>query len=314
MSEANAARIRSDLEARIAAFKRLAKFSLYVAGDTFTMADCSAFADLPLVGMATKAAYGEDLLVAEFVRAAAMARHRPVASLGPDLLGDFDPQEAVRRVRARGDRPAVALSRPVHVACLPLHRLHAAHDLRQLGRDLALAGAVVLHGQRLDHLVGVVGGRLHRHHAGRLLRGHVLRDGLVHRPVHRSKLAQCLGPGGRPTTPGFHAVLQNRMLKDGKLNAYWVQVNNNLQAAPNSGNETYPGYRNPENFIVVSDAYPTVTAMAADLVSADGTRTVGVDPFFIADGMSRVGSRMITVSAAVRFRTTSNSLVASQLS
>jgi nitrate reductase (cytochrome) len=33
-----------------------------------------------------------------------------------------------------------------------------------------------------------------------------------------------------------------------------------------SSNETYPGYRNPENFIVVSDAYPTVTAMAADLI------------------------------------------------
>ena len=46
-------------------------------------------------------------------------------------------------------------------------------------------------------------------------------------------------------------------------------VNNNLQAAPNSTQNTgedYPGYRNPENFIVVSDAYPTVTAMAADLI------------------------------------------------
>ncbi|HRN83886.1 MAG TPA: molybdopterin dinucleotide binding domain-containing protein, partial [Hyphomicrobium sp.] len=38
------------------------------------------------------------------------------------------------------------------------------------------------------------------------------------------------------------------------------------QAAPNITNETYPGYRNPENFIVVSDAYPTVTALAADLI------------------------------------------------
>ena len=56
------------------------------------------------------------------------------------------------------------------------------------------------------------------------------------------------------------------MLHDGKLNFYWIQVNNNLQAAPNSSNETYPGYRNPDNFIVVSDAYPTVTAMAADCV------------------------------------------------
>jgi nitrate reductase NapA len=43
-------------------------------------------------------------------------------------------------------------------------------------------------------------------------------------------------------------------------------VNNNLQAAPNSTHETYPGYRNPDNFIVVSDPYPTVTAMSADCV------------------------------------------------
>ncbi len=64
LSEANAARIRKQLEKNIAAFKRLAKFLPYVAGDTFTQADCSAFANLPLVGMATRAAYGEDLLLA----------------------------------------------------------------------------------------------------------------------------------------------------------------------------------------------------------------------------------------------------------
>ena len=40
----------------------------------------------------------------------------------------------------------------------------------------------------------------------------------------------------------------------------------NLQTAPNTNNETYPGYRNPANFVVVSDPYPTVTAMAADLI------------------------------------------------
>jgi nitrate reductase NapA len=72
--------------------------------------------------------------------------------------------------------------------------------------------------------------------------------------------------GTIPAKPGYHAVEQNRMLKDSKLNAYWVQVNNNMQAAPNLNEETYPGYRNPDNFIVVSDAYPTVTAQAADLV------------------------------------------------
>ena len=65
---------------------------------------------------------------------------------------------------------------------------------------------------------------------------------------------------------GAHAVLQNRLLKDGKINAYWVQCTNNMQAAANMNEETWPGYRNPENFIVVSDPYPTVTAMAADLI------------------------------------------------
>ncbi len=75
-----------------------------------------------------------------------------------------------------------------------------------------------------------------------------------------------LPEGTIPAQPGYHAVLQNRMLKDGKLNAYWVQVNNNIQAGANINEEDLPGYRNPDNFIVVSDAYPTVTALAADLI------------------------------------------------
>jgi nitrate reductase NapA len=66
--------------------------------------------------------------------------------------------------------------------------------------------------------------------------------------------------------PGFHAVLHNRKLKDGDINVYWVQCNNNVQAAANINEEVYPGYRNPDNFIIVSDPYPTVTAQAADLV------------------------------------------------
>jgi nitrate reductase NapA len=72
--------------------------------------------------------------------------------------------------------------------------------------------------------------------------------------------------GTIPDKPGYHAVLQHRMLKDGKLNAYWVMCVNNMQTAPNMNEEGYPGYRNPANFVVVSDAYPTVTALAADLI------------------------------------------------
>ncbi len=75
-----------------------------------------------------------------------------------------------------------------------------------------------------------------------------------------------LPAGTIPDWVGAHAVLQNRHLKDGRINCYWVQVNNNIQAAPNMLEEGLPGYRNPDNFIVVSDAYPTVTAEAADLI------------------------------------------------
>ncbi|MBU0682282.1 MAG: nitrate reductase catalytic subunit NapA [Proteobacteria bacterium] len=93
-------------------------------------------------------------------------------------------------------------------------------------------------------------------------------DLVVMNEAHRDFAEQVwkLPKGTIVDKPGFHAVLQNRMLKDGKLNAYWVMCNNNVQAAANLNEETLPGYRNPENFIVVSDPYPTVTALAADLI------------------------------------------------
>lgn len=93
-------------------------------------------------------------------------------------------------------------------------------------------------------------------------------DLVVKKKAHRdfSEKIWKLPEGTIPPKPGYHAVLQNRMLKDGKLNAYWVMCNNNMQAAANMNEETLPGYRNPDNFIVVSDPYPTVTAQAADLI------------------------------------------------
>ncbi len=64
LSDEAKASIRKQLEKNIAGFKRLARFAPYVAGDQFTQADCSAYVSLPLVGMATKVVYGEDLLLA----------------------------------------------------------------------------------------------------------------------------------------------------------------------------------------------------------------------------------------------------------
>ena len=93
-------------------------------------------------------------------------------------------------------------------------------------------------------------------------------DMVVNNPKHREATEKIwqLPEGTLNDKPGYHAVLQNRMLKDGKLNAYWVQCTNNMQTAPNMNEEGYPGYRNPAAFVAVSDPYPTVTALAADLI------------------------------------------------
>jgi nitrate reductase NapA len=93
-------------------------------------------------------------------------------------------------------------------------------------------------------------------------------DMAVANPEHRKK-AEAIWQLPEDTInpePGYHAVLQSRKLKDSEMLTLWIQVNNNLQAAANMNGETYPAYRNPDTFIVVSDAYPTVTCEAADLI------------------------------------------------
>ncbi len=93
-------------------------------------------------------------------------------------------------------------------------------------------------------------------------------DLVVAKPKHRATAEKIwkLPEGFVNGKVGYHAVLQSRMLKDGKLKVYWVTCNNNMQAGPNTNDETYPGWRNPEAFVVVSDPYPTVSALAADLI------------------------------------------------
>ena len=64
VDDATKERVRKQLAKHIAGFKRLAKFSPYVAGDSFTQADLSAYVNLPLVAMASKGVLGEDMLAA----------------------------------------------------------------------------------------------------------------------------------------------------------------------------------------------------------------------------------------------------------
>ena len=60
-------RVRKLLDQNIVGFKVLARFAPYVGGDVFTLADCAAYVTLPLVALASKAVYGEDLLAAHGV-------------------------------------------------------------------------------------------------------------------------------------------------------------------------------------------------------------------------------------------------------
>ena len=50
------------LEKNVTAFAQLVKFSPFIAGDQFTLADCAAVVHLPLVSSASKIIYGRDCL------------------------------------------------------------------------------------------------------------------------------------------------------------------------------------------------------------------------------------------------------------
>ena len=64
LDERDAARIRKRLERNVAALARLVRFDPFIAGPTFTQADCAAWASFGVVSMATQAIYADDLLVA----------------------------------------------------------------------------------------------------------------------------------------------------------------------------------------------------------------------------------------------------------
>ncbi len=93
-------------------------------------------------------------------------------------------------------------------------------------------------------------------------------DMVVTNPEHRKRAEEIwrIPEGTVPDKIGLHAIAMTRAIKDGKVKVYWQMCNNNLQAGPNISEEIYPGWRRPDTFIVVSDPYPTVSTLAADLV------------------------------------------------
>ena len=57
------ARVEKRLRAGVAGLQRLTCFAPYALGATFSIADVSAFVHLPLIGLTSKAVYGQDFLL-----------------------------------------------------------------------------------------------------------------------------------------------------------------------------------------------------------------------------------------------------------
>ncbi|MBN7288829.1 nitrate reductase catalytic subunit NapA [Campylobacter curvus] len=92
-------------------------------------------------------------------------------------------------------------------------------------------------------------------------------DMVVNNPKHReiSEKIWKLPAGTLNGVPGSHYVKMMRDLEDGKVKFIWVQVNNPWQNTANA-NHWIKAAREMDNFIVVSDPYPGISAKVADLI------------------------------------------------
>lgn len=98
------AAVRPQLERGVAAFARLAKFAPYVAGNSFTLADCAAVIHLPIVSGASKIIYGQDLLAAlpvkDYVKLC--SQRATVAKVNEDRKVDSQRMLDAMRAKAKG--------------------------------------------------------------------------------------------------------------------------------------------------------------------------------------------------------------------
>ena len=92
-------------------------------------------------------------------------------------------------------------------------------------------------------------------------------DMVVMNPKHRARSEQIWKLPPRTINPkvGSHITKIMRDLEDGQVKFAWVQVNNPFQATANA-NHWLKAAREMDNFIVVSDPYPTISAKVSDLI------------------------------------------------
>jgi nitrate reductase NapA len=92
-------------------------------------------------------------------------------------------------------------------------------------------------------------------------------DMVVTNPKHRAKSEKLwkIPQGTLNPKVGSHFVKIMRDLEDGKIGWVWVQVNNPWHNTANASH-WIKAAREMDNFIVVSDCYPTISAKVADLI------------------------------------------------
>jgi glutathione S-transferase len=102
VSDETRERVQKLLKRNAKAFGKIAKFGPFIAGDSFTMADCAALAHLPLIGMATKLVYGEDVLADYPVRdyAKMLSERATVQKVNADRKANQALREAMNAAKA----------------------------------------------------------------------------------------------------------------------------------------------------------------------------------------------------------------------
>ncbi|MCK4834159.1 MAG: molybdopterin-dependent oxidoreductase, partial [Gammaproteobacteria bacterium] len=92
-------------------------------------------------------------------------------------------------------------------------------------------------------------------------------DLVVMNPKHRAFSEDIWKLPAKTLNPkvGAHITKILRSMEDGSIKWAWVQVNNPFQASGNA-NHWIKAARKSDNFLVVSDPYPTVSAKVADLI------------------------------------------------
>ena len=92
-------------------------------------------------------------------------------------------------------------------------------------------------------------------------------DMVVDNAAHRARAEQLWRLPARTLNPkvGSHITEMMRDLEDGRVKWLWVQVTNPFQSTANA-NHWIHAAREKDNFIVVSDVYPTLSCKVADLI------------------------------------------------